>query len=191
MTKRKKGEFGYLKYKKSVNLLITVVAFAIVFAILFAGILIFKSKANYMTVLSVVLVLPSAKFAVAYFILLPHQSCEESTMKEINEIIGHLSVNYDLVVSNSKKPIGTLVVVNSDNAVIAYTKELKSDVHTFEESVKTFLKNDKLNVNATLYTDYSSFKNRIKTINANYDSSNELLEVRKNAVCESMHRMSL
>lgn len=191
MQRKEKGEFAYLKYKKAKNLILTIIAFTIVFAILVAGILIFKSKTNYLTVLSVVLVLPSAKFAVSYFILLSHKSCDEKIKNEILSLSDKLPVSFDLVVSNSKTPIGTLVIVNSDNAVLAYTTESNAICSVFEESVKEFLKNDKLNATVTLYKDYNAFKKRVENVNINYDSDNETLAIRTAAIKESLLIMSL
>lgn len=71
MSKKEKGEFGYLKYKRSFNLLLTIIAFLIIAAVFVTGLIIFKSRNNYMTLVATVLVLPGAKIAVSYFILLP------------------------------------------------------------------------------------------------------------------------
>ena len=71
-----KGQFGYLSAKKKRNLIIMIIAFAFVIACFIIGLVIFKNKNNILTVASVVLVLPAAKFAVAYFILLPHASAQ-------------------------------------------------------------------------------------------------------------------
>ena len=77
MSKKEKGEFGYLKYKRSFNLLLTIIAFLIIAAVFVTGLIIFKSRNNYMTLVATVLVLPGAKIAVSYFILLPHKVCDK------------------------------------------------------------------------------------------------------------------
>ena len=65
MSKKEKGEFGYLKYKRSFNLLLTIIAFLIIAAVFVTGLIIFKSRNNYMTLVATVLVLPGAKIAVS------------------------------------------------------------------------------------------------------------------------------
>ena len=67
MKLQEKGTFEYLKRKKNQNLLIMLISFAVVFAVFFAGLAVFKSRNNYCTLIATVLVLPAAKFAVAYF----------------------------------------------------------------------------------------------------------------------------
>ena len=78
MKLQEKGTFEYLKRKKNQNLLIMLISFAVVFAVFFAGLAVFKSRNNYCTLIATVLVLPAAKFAVAYFVLLPHKSATQS-----------------------------------------------------------------------------------------------------------------
>ena len=56
MKKVEKGEFGYLAYKKSRNMIKTIIAFAVVLVIFIIGFIIWKSKNNYLTMLAVVLV---------------------------------------------------------------------------------------------------------------------------------------
>ena len=89
MKKVEKGEFGYLAYKKSRNMIKTIIAFAVVLVIFIIGFIIWKSKNNYLTMLAVVLVLPAAKFAVSYFVLIPHKNCDE----ELKRI---LTADYEL-----------------------------------------------------------------------------------------------
>lgn len=102
MKKVEKGEFGYLAYKKSRNMIKTIIAFAVVLVIFIIGFIIWKSKNNYLTMLAVVLVLPAAKFAVSYFVLIPHKNCDEELKSAIEERKGELNSVYDLVVPISR-----------------------------------------------------------------------------------------
>jgi flagellar basal body-associated protein FliL len=85
MKLQEKGTFEYLKRKKNQNLLIMLISFAVVFAVFFAGLAVFKSRNNYCTLIATVLVLPAAKFAVAYFVLLPHKSATKKPWKLLQE----------------------------------------------------------------------------------------------------------
>ena len=46
MKLQEKGTFEYLKRKKNQNLLIMLISFAVVFAVFFAGLAVFKSRNN-------------------------------------------------------------------------------------------------------------------------------------------------
>ena len=66
MSKKEKGEFGYLKYKRIFNLLLTIIAFLIIAAVFVTGLIIFKSRNNYKTHVAKVLVLTGAKIEDSY-----------------------------------------------------------------------------------------------------------------------------
>lgn len=86
MKLQEKGTFEYLKRKKNQNLLIMLISFAVVFAVFFAGLAVFKSRNNYCTLIATVLVLPAAKFAVAYFVLLPHKSATQAQKEAVESV---------------------------------------------------------------------------------------------------------
>lgn len=191
MQKSAKCEYGYLQYKRTCNLLKMLAGFAVILIVLFAGILIFHTRNNYLTVVAAVLSLPAAKFAVEYFILLPHTITPRDLKAQLEELAPDLTFCYDCIFSNNKKPIGALAVVVTDNCICAYSNEKKADSELFETSVKQFLENDKLHVNVTLYQEEKTFINRVKSLQANYDSSNEEHKKRVEWNKEAMKKMCL
>ncbi len=191
MKKKEKGEFGYLAYKKSRNLIKTIIAFAVVLVVFVIGLIIWKSKNNYLTMLAVVFVLPAAKFAVAYLILIPHKSCSPELREGLEERKGALNSVYDLVVSNKKKPVGIMAAAISDNQILAYTDAAKADKNLFETSVKEFLKNEKLNCAVILYKDKDSYFEKVKNAALNFDESKENSLDRKQYITDALLRMSV
>ena len=186
MAGKEKGEFGYLNYRKKLNLIKMIVSFAVVAAVLIIGFIVYKTRANIFTVAAIVLVLPAAKMAVAYFVVLPHKPADNELEKdELKEKVesksGSLGVYYDLIFSNSKKPIGTQAVVVSDAAVIALTNENNADKKLFETSLKDFMANDSRSVNVTLYNDEKSFLSRVSTLALSKDDSTPNMNIEKNA----------
>ena len=103
MKLQEKGTFEYLKRKKNQNLLIMLISFAVVFAVFFAGLAVFKSRNNYCTLIATVLVLPAAKFAVAYFVLLPHKSATQAQKEAVEAAAGALTCCYDCVFFKQQK----------------------------------------------------------------------------------------
>lgn len=191
MKKVEKGEFGYLAYKKSRNMIKTIIAFAVVLVIFIIGFIIWKSKNNYLTMLAVVLVLPAAKFAVSYFVLIPHKNCDEELESAIEERKGELNSVYDLVVSNKQKPVGIMAAVISDNQILAYTSAAKADKNLFETSVKEFLKNEKLTCAVLLYKDKDTYLEKVKNAALNFDVSKENSLDRKKYITDALLRMSM
>ena len=182
MKKVEKGEFGYLAYKKSRNMIKTIIAFAVVLVIFIIGFIIWKSKNNYLTMLAVVLVLPAAKFAVSYFVLIPHKNCDEELKSAIEERKGELNSVYDLVV---------MAAVISDNQILAYTSAAKADKNLFETSVKEFLKNEKLTCAVLLYKDKDTYLEKVKNAALNFDVSKENSLDRKKYITDALLRMSM
>lgn len=173
MQKVKRGDYGHLAYKKKINLVVTVISFAIILAIFVIGWIVNGTRNNVATVAAIVLVLPAAKFAVAYFVLLPHKSASRELSEKINSVVGSLGVCYDLIFSNKKSPIGTQAVVVSDSAIVALTCEEKADSKLFETSLTDFMKTDKLNVTVTLYKDEKTFLKRVANMATNFDETKE------------------
>lgn len=191
MKKREKGEFGYLKYRKQLNLIKMAAAFLIVILVLTAGILVTKTRYNAATVAAIVLVLPAAKMAVAYFVLLPHQPADQALADAVEKTAVSLGICYDCIFSNSKKPIGTQAVVVTDSVICALTNEEKADTKLFETSVRDFLANDKLHVTVTLYKDEKAFLNRVHGLAVNFKSENQEAAERMQWNLDSMKAMCL
>lgn len=173
MEKLKKGSLGSLQEKKKNNLILTIAAFAVVLLVFAAGLIIFRTKNNYLTMLAIVLVLPAAKIAVGYFILLPHKSCPVKLYEQLKQAAPKLTVLYDLIISNSKKPVGVQACVVTEKYICVYTCEKNTDSKFFEKSVTDFIKNERLNVSVSLYTDWETFLKRVSSIDVNYDDKKE------------------
>lgn len=174
MKKVEKGNWGYVNYRKKINLIIMLAAFLVVIGVFVLGLILNKmDRNNIFTVASVVLVLPAAKFAVAYLVVSPHKGADEALKNKIEKSSGDLTVCYDCIMSNTKKPICAQAVIISDSVVCAYTCDEKADNRLFETSLQEFMKNDKLNVAVTLYKEEKTFINRVKNLAVNFDSSKE------------------
>ena len=186
-----KGDFGYLKHLKIVNLIKVIVSVAVVLIVLVTGIIINGTRNNICTVMAIVLVLPAAKMIVGYVILLPHQSTDKKLYDEVTAAAGPLVTCFDCVFSNSKSPIGTQAVVINENSVCVFTYEEKADKKLFETSLKEFLKNDKLSANITLYKDEKAFLNRVKTMAANFDSSDKQNTDKMTWICNCVKSMCM
>lgn len=180
MEKRKKGDFGYLRYRKKINLIKMLAAFAVVAAVLIIGLVVYKTRANAFTVAAIVLVLPAAKMAVGYFVVMPHNSASKELKAKLEAESGGLGIYYDLIFSNSKKPIGTQAVAVSETAVIALSDEKKADKKLFETSLKEFMQNDGRKVNVTLYFDEKQFLSRAKKLSDSLACSDESGKKEKN-----------
>lgn len=169
MAKYEKCSFGYLKNKKKWNLITMLLGLSVILIVFFTGLIVTKSRNNLATVIAILLALPVGKFAVGYFILLPHKSCNLDLYNNVNELAPNLGKLFDSIFSNQKKPIGTEAVVVTGNCVCAYSSDTNLDKELFQNSVREFLKNDKLNVTVSIYTEQKAFLERVKKLQANFN----------------------
>lgn len=171
MSKIAKGDKGYLSHLKTINLIKVIISFVIVLVVFFAGIIINGDRNSLFTVIAILLVLPAAKMAVNYIVLLPHKSCPYELCKELSEVCTNVTCKYDLIFGNSKSPIGTLAVVITDTDIIAFSNE-NVDEKSFSKSLEDFIKNDNLTVKVKLINNEKTFIKRAKELNQKWDSEN-------------------
>ncbi|MDO5403811.1 MAG: hypothetical protein Q4F11_10280, partial [Eubacteriales bacterium] len=84
-----------------------------------------------------------------------------------------LSTMYDLIISNSKKPVGVQACIITEKNICAYTCEKNTDIKFVEKSITDFIKNEKLNVNVSLYTEQETFLKRVNSIAVNFEDTKE------------------
>ena len=121
MIKCEKGTPGYLREKLKIEILRTVVYFAIVIAVFLLGYSQTHSKKNLLTVVAVVGCLPACKALVGVITRIPYQTVDPALPDEIGGKASHLTVIYDLVVTSTEKimPIDCMVI--SHQKVYGYT----------------------------------------------------------------------
>lgn len=126
MIKYEKGTPGYLREKLKIEILRTVVYFAIVIAVFLLGYSQTHSKKNLLTVVAVVGCLPACKALVGVITRIPYKTVDPALPDEIGTKAPHLTVIYDLVVTSTEKimPIDCMVI--SHQKVYGYTTGKKS-----------------------------------------------------------------
>lgn len=138
MNKKNKGDFGYLNYKKKLNFIIAAVALLIIIAVFITGLIIFKSRNNYMTLVATVLVLPWAKLAIAYFVLIPHKECTQDIYEKLEQskitINNCISINKFIII-NIIKLHNTLFSRSLINIFLNHFKVMKHNPFSMIDSV--------------------------------------------------------
>lgn len=103
ITKKKitKGDYGYLKHEKYKRFFLSLLSLSLVLLVFFAGLKIYGTNANILSIIAVLLALPTSKIWLSFLILTPFNSCK----KEIYEISNIEGINklYDLVISSEKR----------------------------------------------------------------------------------------
>lgn len=179
MKEIQKGEYGYVKYRKKVHTILTVVGFAIIFAIFITGYLICKTKNNIATVMAIVTVLPVAKFAVTLLMVIPYKSPDKKLFDELKSIGSNLIILSDCVMTCKDKRVYVEFALVTDTCIYCYTQDKKIDTAYFEENVEAFIKSCGDTINVKLIKDYNTFKQRLSSLNNVEMKKNKLERVKK------------
>lgn len=150
-----KGCAGYIKKKRSRNLAI-ILAFAVVIVgLIVAGLILFKTKNNYCTLLAVVLCLPAAKFVVNYIVVKSAKPINKDFLEKLNSI-DNAFILYDLIISGQNKPESVEAAIINGNNIYLYSKKINTKDSIITD-INKFLKNVKINANINVVSDNLKF----------------------------------
>lgn len=162
-----KGRPGYLVYKRKVELVKTIIAFALVLAVLFLGISQTGSRLNVMTIVAVLGALPASKMLVGVITRFPYPSIGEETAAEIAEKTENITVIYDMIITSREKIMPVDCIAISDNTICGYTHSEKVDLHYAATHIKRILEGNKFDkVSVKLFHGYKAFLSRAEGMNA-------------------------
>lgn len=118
--KVKRGEFGYLKYKKRVSLFGVLLMLVLGISVFVAGLLLNDmSNRNIFTVIAVLFVLPGAKYLVALIVSFPYKPVTKERYEKVRSQVSEGAVLYtDLVITSSEKVMHLDFVVVGNGQVI-------------------------------------------------------------------------
>ncbi len=158
MKKCEKGTPGYLSQKLKIEILRTIVYFAIVAAVFLLGYSQTHSKKNLLTVVAVVGCLPACKALVGVITRIPYRTIDLALADEIAGKALHLTVIYDLVVTSTEKimPIDCMVI--SGGKVFGYSSGEKINLQDTSAYIRKILRKNNLpEVSVKIYGQYKSF----------------------------------
>ena len=175
MTKINKGQPGYYRNRKKKFGLICLVGFLLVFGIYFAGYWVTGTNKNLMTVLAMIIFLPTAKFLIDYFMIPWKSFVSNEDFSEVEKACEPLPLYAELVITASEKRYNiAYLLVDKDENIIAYTKDEKADKETFKKGVTNFLNYYNFDSKVQLFNDYDEFINRCKELSeANKEITDE------------------
>ena len=187
-----KCKYGYIKHKKIQQLIITILGLSIIAAFFIAGIIIYGSKNNNLTIFASLCALPFAKTASNLIMFLPHKSTTKELYDSVEQRNKYYIANYDCIFTSKEHAMPIQAIVTTDDAIFAYTDSPKVDIDHFDETLKTFLKKSGNIVTVTLYKEQNKFLKKLDYINSTKynELTNESKEDMKK-VNESMKAMCL
>jgi len=172
MKKTNKCKYGYIKHQKQKQLLITILGLSIIAAIFIAGMIIYGSKNNNMTILASLCALPFAKTASNLIMFLPHKSTTKELYDSVEQRNKYYITNYDCIFTSKEHAMPIQAIITTEHAIFAYTDSPKVEVMHFEETLKVFIKKAGYIVTVSLFKDKNKFLKKLEYLNS--DKYNEL-----------------
>lgn len=164
--KIEKGDIGYININKITQLIITLFLLVMVVIIYYTGIVKYHDTKNIFTVLAAVSAIPTAKFAVAYIVMIPYHSASREKY-EILIRYSNVIILSDMLLSSTDKIIHVEFAGIRDNAVFCYIPNKKYDKVNCEKYIKSFLEKECKVSSVKVYQDFDKFEKAISSLDKN------------------------
>lgn len=143
MKRVKKGQFGYIRYKRGFHLILAIVMYAMAVILYFAGIKATGDNKNLLTVAAILGCLPASQSLVTAILGFRAKSCTKELFDKIEDKVTEDMVSvYDLYFTTYDKnyPVSHIVLKNNCLCgVMGNTKHSTQELEKYLE--ETFLKN--------------------------------------------------
>lgn len=167
MKKVIKGNPGYLDYKKKVEIIRTVIYFALVAAIFILGYSQAHTKKNILTLVAILGCLPASKALVGVISRFPYPSIAGIRAEEIKSKTAHITVIYDMIITSREKIMPVSCVVVSGKTIFGYTDSEKVDLKYAATHIKGILNQNQLaDVSVKILNNYTAFLARAEGLNS-------------------------
>ena len=164
--KHPKGSYEHAKYKRTVDIIITIFLFLLSLGLFVIGYVTTGSKKNLLTIVAVLGLLPACKMVVDVIMCFRVKPVEESVREGIDASIGKLYGLYHMYFTSYDKnfPIDHLVITS--NSVIGLCSNPKFDEKMFITHLKDHMRKDGIkDITIKIFDDYNKYLNRLSEIN--------------------------
>lgn len=166
--KVQKGSAGYVAYERKKRLMITILMFAIPLVIFFSGIAYAHTRKNILTVIAIVGILPAAKCAVNWIMILLQKPADPEIVEQTEKRAGNLTRGYELMVTayEGRLPLDALVVCG--NQVVCYCSAEKGKYEFMEKHMAKILSsNGYRSVKVKIFRERKPYLERIDQLAGN------------------------
>ena len=165
-SKHPKGSYEHAKYKRTVDIIITIFLFLLSLGLFVIGYVATGSKKNLLTIVAVLGLLPACKMVVDVIMCFRVKPVEESVREGIDASIGKLYGLYHMYFTSYDKnyPIDHLVITS--NSVIGLCTNPKFDEKMFIAHLKDHMRKDGIkDITIKIFDDYNKYLNRLSELN--------------------------
>lgn len=165
-----KGQYQYINQEKKRRIIKTILFFMPTILLLIAGIAIWGSRENILTVLAIVFCLPAGKQLVGLIMIFMYKSMTPELHQKIFEKKGSLTMVYETILTNYEKNTLVDAIAICGNQVVGYTSSPKADLKYVEQNTQKILRHNGYGVTVKLFKEEKPFLERMDSLNANAQS---------------------
>lgn len=163
-----KGSYGYFKQKRTWEILKTILMFAVAFSLFFAGYNVTGNKANVLTIIAVLGMLPSSKSAVSMIMYLKYHGCSSDLYEKLTKEFGQFEQvlhAYDCVFTTYKVNYEVPSVVVKSGNVCGLCQKKGADLNELNKHIAQMLSQNGYKVNVKIFPQAEPYFARIRQLN--------------------------
>ncbi len=168
MQRVKKGEFGYISYRRKVVFIRTAVFFALCAAIFLIGYITVGTRKNLLTVVAILGCLPASKSLVNAIMFARAKGCSEEAHQRIegtdlSELKDHAAFAYDLYMTSYDRNFPVSHITVYKNMVTGLAEGLDNDMqNACAKHIEEHLKTDGFkDLTVKIYSDADKYADRL------------------------------
>ncbi|MBE5853094.1 MAG: hypothetical protein E7299_09165 [Lachnospiraceae bacterium] len=163
--KNPKGQYGYIKKQTRMELMKSIILFALSFSLYISGRITTGSNKNLLTIVAVLGFLPASQFAVRSIMFIRAKGCSEEIYQKVEKVSEGLASRFDLYLTSYKLNFQISHVVMKNKNLIGYTEDAKFDENACYEHLKTmFMKNGIKDITVKIFTDLDKYLERVENL---------------------------
>lgn len=183
----KQGDYEYYNWKKTREIIKTVILFTVSLSLFAAGYAATKTKANLLTIVAVLGLLPASKSCVSMIIYIRYHGCSRDHYLKLKDVLSGFLHAYGLVFTSYQKTYEVAGCIVKNGYVYGYMTNYPDGKKDLEEHITSIIKRNGLQATVGMYTELTDFTNRCRQLE-NKKTENEREDAR---LMELLHQISL
>lgn len=183
----KQGDYEYYNWKRTREIIKTVILFAVSLSLFAAGYAATKTKANLLTIVAVLGLLPASKSCVSMILYMRYHGCSQDNYLKLEDVFSGFLHAYGLVFTSYQKTYEVAGCIVKNGYVYGYMVNHHDGKKDLEEHISNIAKRNGYQATVGMYTDISDFTGRCKQLE-NKKTENEKEDAK---LMELLHQISL
>lgn len=171
-----KGEQGYINYIKRMSLLYSLFGVFLSISLYYVGYNIFNTNANYLTLIAVLIILPTSLYITKYLLFSKYKSVQINTINNIKARSNDATVLFDLLIARNKETILIEVAVINNNSLMLLARNSKKDKVHIKNLIHNMFNSKGYNCNIKVFSTEEEFLNVLHITNS-WSNNDELTRI--------------